>query len=307
MNMLAAQIKERLTAREVVEFYGFYPNRAGYIQCPFHAGDNHGSLKVYTGDKTGWHCFGCGAGGSVIDFVMKLFDISFPQACVRLSSDFGFDLTSEERTSQAELQALAKSRKREAEPEPTSFGRLLRQIRKEFSESQDKFAARIGTSKQVLSRYEVGQRTTKISLAEKYVRSLGVTVDYLMGGSPQEEAFDSVCRQTGKPFYQIFLDVEEEMRLLIPDIVRITGLTDWQVRTIILRRMKEAPLPITLQLSRTLEVPLEVWTGNEAYKAGNISFRAKEAAMTHDKATPTERAMVRMVLDLPPVAEDEPE
>lgn len=191
----------------------------------------------------------------------------------------------------------------EAEPEPTSFGQRLRKIRKEFGESQDEFAARIGTTKQVLSRYEVGQRIPKISLAEKYAKSLGVTVDYLMGGSPQEEAFDSVCRHTGKPFYQIFLDVTEEMGLLIPDIVRITGLTDWQVRTIILRHMKEAPLPIALQLSRTLEVPLEVWTGNEEYKVGDISFRAKEAAMAYDRATPKERAMVRMVLDLPPVEE----
>lgn len=191
----------------------------------------------------------------------------------------------------------------EAEPEPTSFGQRLRKIRKEFGESQDEFAARIGTTKQVLSRYEVGQRIPKISLAEKYAKSLGVTVDYLMGGSPQEEALDSVCRHTGKPFYQIFLDVTEEMGLLIPDIVRITGLTDWQVRTIILRHMKEAPLPIALQLSRTLEVPLEVWTGNEEYKVGDISFRAKEAAMAYDRATPKERAMVRMVLDLPPVEE----
>lgn len=111
----AEQIKQTLTMREVVERYGFTPDRGGYIQCPFHAGDNHGSLKVYTGNKTGWHCFGCGAGGSVIDFVMRLFDISFRQACVRLSNDFGLHLTGEERASQADLQALADARRREAE------------------------------------------------------------------------------------------------------------------------------------------------------------------------------------------------
>jgi len=61
------------------------------------------------------------------------------------------------------------------------------------------------------------------------------------------------------------------MGLLIPDIVRITGLTDWQIRTIIFRRMKEVPLPIAFQLSRTLDVPLEVWMGNESYKAGEIT------------------------------------
>ncbi len=66
----------------------------------------------------------------------------------------------------------------EAELKPTGFGARLRQIRKELGESQDEFAARIGTSKQVLSRYEIGQRVPKISLAEKYAKSLGVTVDY---------------------------------------------------------------------------------------------------------------------------------
>lgn len=88
---LAAEIKERLTARQVIEAYGFHPNRAGYIQCPFHAGDRHGSLKIYDGDKTGWHCFGCGAGSTVIDFVMKLFNINFRQACLRLDADFSLD------------------------------------------------------------------------------------------------------------------------------------------------------------------------------------------------------------------------
>jgi transcriptional regulator with XRE-family HTH domain len=192
----------------------------------------------------------------------------------------------------------------DVEINPTSFGARLRQIRKERGETQDEFAAIIETSKQVLSRYESGQRIPKISLAEKYAKALGVSVDYLMGKDvPQEAAFDSVCTQSDKPFYKIFIDVTLEMGLLIPDIVRITGLTDWQVRTIIFRRMKEAPLPIALQLSRTLDVPLEVWTGNEEYKASDITMEAREVAKAYDKAAAKDKTMVRMALDLPPVEE----
>ena len=91
--------------------------------------------------------------------------------------------------------------------EPVNFGMRLRQIRKELGETQDEFAARIGTSKQVLSRYESGQRIPKISLLEKYAQSLNVSVDYLMGGSEQENAFETVCTQGSKPFYKIFIDV----------------------------------------------------------------------------------------------------
>ena len=189
---------------------------------------------------------------------------------------------------------------------PMSFGLRLRQIRKELGETQDEFAARIGTSKQVLSRYESGQRTPKISLVEKYAQSLQVSVDYLMGQGDAEAAFDSICIQNERPFYKIFIDVTTEMGLLISDIVRITGLTDRQVRTIILRRMKEAPLPVALQLSKTLDVPLEVWTGNEAYKKGPISVEGREVAMAYDKAAHKDKNMVRMALDLPPLTEERP-
>ena len=187
---------------------------------------------------------------------------------------------------------------------PMSFGLRLRQIRKELGETQDEFAARIGTSKQVLSRYESGQRTPKISLVEKYAQSLQVSVDYLMGQGDQEGAFDSICIQNGQPFYKIFIEVTTEMGLGISDIVRITGLTDRQVRTIILRRMKEAPLPVALQLSRTLDVPLEVWTGNEVYKKGEISSEGREVAMAYDKAASKDKNLVRRALDLPPLMEE---
>lgn len=110
----ATQIKQLLTTKEVAERYGFHPNRSGFIQCPFHAGDNQGSLKIYPGTG-GWHCFGCGAGGSVIDFVMKLFDIRFPQAVLRLDMDFGLGLSAPQRMSRLEQSAILEARRREDE------------------------------------------------------------------------------------------------------------------------------------------------------------------------------------------------
>lgn len=110
----ASQIKQLLTMREVAERYGFTPDRSGYIQCPFHQGDNHGSLKIYPGTG-GWHCFGCGAGGSVIDFAMRLFDINFRQAVLRLNSDFGLGLTGDGEMPRAERSVIMEARRLEAE------------------------------------------------------------------------------------------------------------------------------------------------------------------------------------------------
>ena len=191
----------------------------------------------------------------------------------------------------------------EVETVPMDFGARLRQIRKELGETQDQFAARIGTSKQVLSRYEKGQRIPKVSLLEKYAKSLNVSVDYLMGSGDQEDAFLSVCTQGSTPFYQIFIHVTyDEMGLDIPALVRVTGLTDRQIRTIIFRRMKEAPLPIALQLSRTLNVPLEVWTGNEEYKKEELTPEARLVAKAYDRASEKDKSVIRAILEIPPRA-----
>lgn len=93
----------------MAEYYGFEPNRAGFIQCPFHQGDHTPSLKIYEGTNS-WKCFGCGKGGSVIDFVMELFDLSFQQAMIRLSSDFRLGLT-EKRLTKKDVSKIMERRK----------------------------------------------------------------------------------------------------------------------------------------------------------------------------------------------------
>ena len=89
---MAADIRRMLTAQQVAEFYGFQVGRSGFIKCPFHANDNTASLKLYDGEG-GFHCFACGAHGSVIDFVMRLFDLNFRQAVLRINADFHLGLT----------------------------------------------------------------------------------------------------------------------------------------------------------------------------------------------------------------------
>ena len=41
-----SEIKNTYSMRDIVERYGFHPNRAGFISCPFHQGDRTPSLKV---------------------------------------------------------------------------------------------------------------------------------------------------------------------------------------------------------------------------------------------------------------------
>ena len=53
-------------------------------RCPWHEGDDTPSCII--SPKTNlWHCFGCDAGGTVIDWVMRLHRVSFRHACELLA------------------------------------------------------------------------------------------------------------------------------------------------------------------------------------------------------------------------------
>ena len=83
--MTREEIKEQVTMRDVLERYGFRPNRAGFIRCPFHTGDDHASLKVYDRD---FHCFACGANGDIFTFVQKMEHVSFREAFQSLGGTY---------------------------------------------------------------------------------------------------------------------------------------------------------------------------------------------------------------------------
>lgn len=112
----AAIIKERVSTREAAARYGLHVDRQGWACCPFHH-EAKPSLKVYEG-KNGWHCFGCNAGGSVIDLVMKLEGVSFSQAVVRLDHDFNLGLggrqTAQERSEAQRLVIKIRRQQQEA-------------------------------------------------------------------------------------------------------------------------------------------------------------------------------------------------
>ena len=93
----ASEIKSRLTTKEVFLHYGFEPNRAGEICCPFH-NEKTPSLKIYDGDR-GWTCFGCHKGGDAINFVREYFGLTFTDAISKINADFSLGLPIGERIS----------------------------------------------------------------------------------------------------------------------------------------------------------------------------------------------------------------
>lgn len=105
-----AETRQLVPVRDAAELYGYHPNRAGFIKCPFHMGDHTASLKLYPG-LGGWHCFGCNRGGSVIDFTAQLFGLDLMGAVRRLDQDFNLHLSLERREPTPQEKAAARRRR----------------------------------------------------------------------------------------------------------------------------------------------------------------------------------------------------
>ena len=83
--MNSEEIKNYYTMHDIVA--GRYGLRIkhGFIQCPFHKGDNSASLKIY---NKSYYCFGCGAGGDIFNFVQRMEDVSFKDAFLLLGGEY---------------------------------------------------------------------------------------------------------------------------------------------------------------------------------------------------------------------------
>jgi DNA primase len=86
---LIAEIRDSANIVDVISYY-IPLKRAGRSYkalCPFHP-DRNPSLMI-SEEKGLWHCFGCGAGGDVFSFVMKMENVDFVEAAKLVAERIG--------------------------------------------------------------------------------------------------------------------------------------------------------------------------------------------------------------------------
>jgi DNA primase catalytic core len=172
------RLKAEVSVERLVEAAGIELKRNGKDRlgkCPFHE-DREASLVV-TVPKNLWHCFGCGAGGGPIDWVMKFQAVSFRHAVELLRADLGIS---------GEAAAPPKASSVRRLPPPVAFDAddqaLLRQVTdyyqetlKASPEAQDYLKARGLTHPELIDRFKLGyaNRTLGYSLPIKAVKAGG--------------------------------------------------------------------------------------------------------------------------------------
>ena len=128
-------------------------------RCPWHEGDETPSCIV-TPKTNLWHCFGCGAGGTVIDWVMRSHRISFRHACELLLKEHPALAAAAGDGAMGSLLKLSQGKLRQAQ----SF---------ELSEDGDQAAANQLLLDQVIDFYHETLKGSPEALAYLEKRGLG--------------------------------------------------------------------------------------------------------------------------------------
>ena len=68
------------------------------------------------------------------------------------------------------------------------FAQAVLDRRKQLKLTQEELAKRVGTTKQMVSKYELGQRSPKVAMANAFAEALETTLDELLGIESDETA-----------------------------------------------------------------------------------------------------------------------
>jgi DNA primase len=151
-------IEQVAAANDVVEVIGsYFPlKRAGAnfkALCPFHQ-EKTPSFMVSASRQT-FHCFGCGAGGSVFRFVMDYEHIDFPSAVRKLAARAGITVVEKGGASDEDRQYETRKNLLKLHAETAEwFHENL--IKREIGEPARKYFKQRGITGEVAKRWQLG-------------------------------------------------------------------------------------------------------------------------------------------------------
>jgi len=157
--------------------------------CPFHS-EKTPSCTIFT-DTQSFYCFGCGAGGDVITFIMKIENLDFSEAVKLLAQRSGMELP---QNSSADSQ-LAKRRTRIYEMNRLAANFFYRNLVKSTDKQGLKYFAERKLTPQTIKKYGLGYAPDSWDELCRYLQqngySSGEIADAWLGG---------ISKKNGKPY-----------------------------------------------------------------------------------------------------------
>jgi DNA primase len=175
------ELNDKLDAVSVVNDYVRLEKRGGryWGLCPFHH-EKTGSFTVNP-DLKWYHCFGCGKSGSVIDFVMEMDKLTFPEAVEHLARRTGIEVAYE-TAGRAAAADTGRAQEREQLFElcrrvSTSFHHFLLE-RPEGAAAKQYIVSR-GINNEMIDRFRLGYAPANRAWLYRFLTEKGYSPEFL--------------------------------------------------------------------------------------------------------------------------------
>ena len=185
-------IEEVRTKNDIVDVIGSYvkiqkKGSSYFGLCPFH-NEKSPSFSV-SGYKQIYYCFGCGAGGNVISFIMNYENYTFPEAVKLLAERAGVALPEVEFSAEAKEKQSQKAKLLEINKEAARY--FYYQLRTDKGkQGRDYFVSR-QLSEETMKKFGLGYALKTPNDLTMYLKSKGYSDDLLVeaGISAFDERF----------------------------------------------------------------------------------------------------------------------
>jgi len=208
-----AEIKAKANVVEIVsEFVSLRKAGKNHLGlCPFHS-ERTPSFTV-NAEKGIFHCFGCGAGGSVFNFLMRTHNWTFPEAVRELAKRYHVSLPEWELSEEEKRRRSLKARLFEINEAAAEYYQHLLLSEREGEEGRRYFAKR-GLSAEIIREHRLGYAPPawdslvlflqKKEIPANLAESLGLIIPRKEGTAPagRPSHFDRFRRRVIFPILQ---------------------------------------------------------------------------------------------------------
>lgn len=170
------QIRERVDIVEVVSRYLPLKRSGANNQglCPFH-GEKTPSFNVNSTRQI-FHCFGCGVGGNVFNFLMRMEGLSFPEAVKRLGEQVGIEVEEEQLSPQEQERRRELDRLQRINQVAAEFyqSRLLNDAE---GEAARRYLKRRGFDRELAGQFMLGFAPDRWEALSGHLKERGLDLD----------------------------------------------------------------------------------------------------------------------------------
>ena len=201
------EVKDRMDAIAAVSDYVQMEQRSGrwWACCPFHQ-EKTGSFTVNPDLKT-YYCFGCHKGGHVINFIMEMDKLSFPETIELLAKRFGVELVYE-NSGGGSISAEEEAKKKAKDGLFELYHRMSGTfhhflLKKPESETVKQYIIDRGISEEMIEQFRLGYAPADRYWLHKFLSQKGYSGEFLASSGLFSSRYPLVSLFSGRLMFPI--------------------------------------------------------------------------------------------------------